>query len=37
VRVLGIEIEQCVRRGGFLQVIASLCQPEYGRRTGADR
>jgi hypothetical protein len=36
-RVFGIEIEQCVRCGGWLQVIASIEEPELIERTLAHR
>ena len=36
-RVFGIEIEQCVRCGGRLQVIASIEEPEVIERILAHR
>jgi hypothetical protein len=36
-RVFGIEIEQCVRCGGRLKVIASIEQPELIERILAHR
>ncbi len=36
-RVFGIEIEQCVRCGGWLTVIASIEEPELIERILANR